>query len=102
MRLFDAFVNFQGGAEPIIAFADLSRLTEVVKTAFLVATVLISYAMIVSLPFQSACPQSPTISSQIYRLYIVWSYNKFIIIFPLMTWCGLIGTSRDRHTIAAD
>ena len=56
MRLFDAFVNFQGGAEPIIAFADLSRLTEVVKTAFLVATVLISDAMIVSLPFQSAFP----------------------------------------------
>ncbi|EPT05573.1 hypothetical protein FOMPIDRAFT_1110757 [Fomitopsis schrenkii] len=72
VRLFDAFVNFKGGAEPIIAFADLSRSTEVVKTAFLVITVLTSDAMI------------------IYRLYIVWSYNRFIIIFPLMTWCGLI------------
>lgn len=51
MRLFDAFVNFKGGAEPIIAFADLSRSTEVVKTAFLVITVLTSDAMIVSTPF---------------------------------------------------
>ncbi|KAH9838473.1 uncharacterized protein C8Q71DRAFT_532149 [Rhodofomes roseus] len=72
VRLFDAFVNYKGGAEPIIAFADLSMMTEVIKTAFLVVTVLISDAMI------------------IYRLYIVWSYNKFIIIFPVMTWCGLI------------
>lgn len=48
MRLFDAFVNFKGGAEPIVALADLSQLTEVIKTAFLVITVLISDAMIVS------------------------------------------------------
>ncbi|KZT73701.1 hypothetical protein DAEQUDRAFT_703475 [Daedalea quercina L-15889] len=71
-RIFDAFVNYMGGTEPIIALGDLSRLSEVIKTAFLVATVLISDAMI------------------IYRLYIVWSYNRFIVIFPLMTWCGLI------------
>lgn len=47
IRLFEAFVNWQGGTDPIIAYADLSRLTEVIKTAFLVAIVLTSDAMIV-------------------------------------------------------
>ncbi|PCH42396.1 hypothetical protein WOLCODRAFT_73087 [Wolfiporia cocos MD-104 SS10] len=71
-RLFDAFINYQGGAEPLIALADLSWRSEVVKTAFLVAAVLLSDIMI------------------IYRLYIVWSYNKLIVIFPMLTWCGLV------------
>lgn len=37
-----------GGQEPILVYADLSRTSEVAKTAFLVITVLISDAMIVS------------------------------------------------------
>ncbi|TFY63341.1 hypothetical protein EVJ58_g3307 [Rhodofomes roseus] len=71
-RAFDAFVNFMDGSEPIIAYADLSRKSEVAKTAFLVITVLISDAMI------------------IYRVYIVWSYNRAIIIFPILTWFALV------------
>ncbi|KAH9915758.1 uncharacterized protein B0H18DRAFT_89867 [Fomitopsis serialis] len=71
-RLFDAFITFMGGGEPIIAYADLSRKSEVAKTAFLIITVLISDAMI------------------IHRLYIVWSYNKAIIVFPILTWGALV------------
>ncbi|KAI0729490.1 hypothetical protein C8Q72DRAFT_777826 [Fomitopsis betulina] len=70
-RLFDAFIHYMGGKEPIIVYADLSRTSEVAKTGFLIITVLISDAMI------------------IYRLYIVWSYNKMILIFPALTWCAL-------------
>ncbi|KZT00807.1 uncharacterized protein LAESUDRAFT_527375 [Laetiporus sulphureus 93-53] len=72
VRLFDAFVNYEGGTKPLVAYGDLSFRTEVVKTAFLVMTILTSDIMI------------------IYRLYIVWSYNYWIVIFPMLTWCGLI------------
>ncbi|KAF9810038.1 hypothetical protein IEO21_07156 [Rhodonia placenta] len=72
IRLFEAFVNWQGGTDPIIAYADLSRLTEVIKTAFLVAIVLTSDAMI------------------IYRLWVIWSYNHWVVIFPVLSWCGLV------------
>ncbi|KZT63170.1 hypothetical protein DAEQUDRAFT_185255 [Daedalea quercina L-15889] len=71
-RLFDAFINYMGGAEPLLVYADLSMKSEVAKTAFLVVTVLTSDAMI------------------IYRLYIVWSYNKAIIVFPILTWLALV------------
>lgn len=52
-RLFDAFIHYMGGKEPIIVYADLSRTSEVAKTGFLIITVLISDAMIVST--QSLC-----------------------------------------------
>jgi len=70
--LFDAFVNYNGGTEPLYIYANLALATEVVKSGLLVATLVTSDAMI------------------IYRLFIIWGYNKWIIIFPLLTWLGLI------------
>ncbi|THU83044.1 hypothetical protein K435DRAFT_734296 [Dendrothele bispora CBS 962.96] len=71
IRLFDAFVNFENGSKPLEYYADLSQLTEVVKTGFLMATIAMSDAMI------------------IYRLWVVWGHNPYVVIFPLLTLIGL-------------
>ncbi|TFY53901.1 hypothetical protein EVJ58_g9182 [Rhodofomes roseus] len=71
-RLFQAFVNFRGGTAPLLYYANIALATEVAKSALLVATVLASDAMI------------------IYRLYIIWGYNKGIVVLPILAWFGLI------------
>ncbi|KAH9926158.1 uncharacterized protein B0H18DRAFT_876555 [Fomitopsis serialis] len=71
-RLFEAFVNFRGGTAALFFYADIALPSEVAKSALLVATVIVSDAMI------------------IYRLYIIWGYNKAIIVLPVLTWFGLI------------
>lgn len=70
-RLFDAFVNFLDGQEPLLYYSDLSLTTEVVKTAFLIATLIISDILF------------------IYRLWTVWGHNYYIIIVPCCTVLGL-------------
>ncbi|KAF9558816.1 hypothetical protein CPC08DRAFT_667036 [Agrocybe pediades] len=72
IRLFDAFIHFNDGTTPVLYYADLRRITEVVKTGFLIATLVMCDAMV------------------IYRLWVVWNYNKLVVIFPLCTLAGLI------------
>ncbi|TFK38856.1 hypothetical protein BDQ12DRAFT_682617 [Crucibulum laeve] len=71
LRLFQAFVTFNRGTTPLEFYADLTQTSEVVKTGFLMASLVIGDAMI------------------IYRLWIVWSYNRLVIIFPICTLMGL-------------
>ncbi|KAF9476886.1 hypothetical protein BDN70DRAFT_138739 [Pholiota conissans] len=71
LRLFQAFVLFQNGTQPLDFYADLTQRTEVVKTGFLMASLVLGDAMI------------------IYRLWIVWGYDKRVVIFPLCTLAGL-------------
>ncbi|KAF9543986.1 hypothetical protein CPC08DRAFT_700414 [Agrocybe pediades] len=80
IRLFDAFVNFNGGTMPLAYYADLRRITEVVKTGFLVSTVVTCDAIVVSAPA----------GTTIYRLWVVWNYNKLIVAFPLCSLAGLL------------
>ncbi|EED80156.1 predicted protein [Postia placenta Mad-698-R] len=47
LRLFDAFVNYQGGSNPLYIYANLALPSEVVKSALLVGTLATSDAMIV-------------------------------------------------------
>ncbi|KAI0916097.1 hypothetical protein AcW1_010043 [Taiwanofungus camphoratus] len=70
-RLFQAFVNFQGGTHPLTFYSDMSNPTEVVQTGLLMVTLVIDDAMI------------------IYRLWIIWCYNKLVVVFPLCTLVGL-------------
>ncbi|KAF8161948.1 hypothetical protein K438DRAFT_1686197 [Mycena galopus ATCC 62051] len=70
-RAFLAFIYFENGTFPIGLYGDLSQITEVVKTGFLMATLTIGDALI------------------IHRLWIVWGRNKYVIIFPLCTLMGL-------------
>ncbi|KAI0732227.1 hypothetical protein C8Q72DRAFT_958702 [Fomitopsis betulina] len=69
-RLFEAFVRFKNGAEPALYYADLSVTTEAIKTSFCIATFMICDVLL------------------IYRLWIVWAYNNYIIILPC---CSLLG-----------
>ncbi|KAK0461851.1 uncharacterized protein EV420DRAFT_1628289 [Desarmillaria tabescens] len=73
IRLFDAFVTFEDGKQPLEFYANLSHITEVVKTGFLMASLVIGDSMI------------------IYRLWVVWGFNYYVIIFPLLTLAGLTG-----------
>ncbi|KIJ24716.1 hypothetical protein M422DRAFT_194345 [Sphaerobolus stellatus SS14] len=70
-RLFQAFVTYKEGQASLEFYEDLTQTTEVVKTGFLVASLCLGDAMI------------------IYRLWIVWGYNKRVIIFPICTLIGL-------------
>ncbi|KAJ6612358.1 hypothetical protein B0H10DRAFT_300702 [Mycena sp. CBHHK59/15] len=70
-RLFLAFVHFHNGTKPLQFYLDLSQVTSITKIGLLVATILIGDAIIV------------------YRLWIVWNYNRIVIIFPLCTLLGL-------------
>ncbi|PBK79300.1 hypothetical protein ARMGADRAFT_1021592 [Armillaria gallica] len=71
IRLFDAFVKFEGGTQPLEYYGNLSHITEVVKTGFLIGSLVTSDTMI------------------IYRLWVVCGYNYHVIIFPLATLIGL-------------
>ncbi|KAF7371356.1 hypothetical protein MSAN_00771700 [Mycena sanguinolenta] len=70
-QAFLAFIHSPNSSGPLAFYGNLSEITEVVKTGFLVATVIIGDALI------------------IHRLWIVWGYNKYVIVFPIATLLGL-------------
>ncbi|CCM01517.1 uncharacterized protein FIBRA_03573 [Fibroporia radiculosa] len=72
IRVFNAFVNYEGGTMPIAYYGNLSRPTEVIQSGALVFTAVVNDAMM------------------IYRLWVVWSHRTSIVIFPLCTLLGLI------------
>ncbi|KAF7324333.1 hypothetical protein MSAN_02524200 [Mycena sanguinolenta] len=69
-RAFSAFIRFPLG--PLEFYGNLAETTQVVKTGFLVGTLAIGDALI------------------IHRLWIVWGYNKYVIMFPIGTLIGLV------------
>ncbi|TFY55702.1 hypothetical protein EVJ58_g8082 [Rhodofomes roseus] len=71
IRLFDAFVNFMGGQAALLYYSDLALTTEPVKIGFLIATLITCDILF------------------IYRLWIVWGYNYYVIIVPCLTILGL-------------
>ncbi|KAJ6451268.1 hypothetical protein C8R45DRAFT_883357 [Mycena sanguinolenta] len=70
-QAFLAFIHSPDTSGPLQFYGNLSEITEVVKTGFLVATVIIGDALI------------------IHRLWIVWGCNKYVVIFPIATLMGL-------------
>lgn len=48
IRAFDAFVNFQNGTQPLEFYGNLKDITEVVKTGWLMASLIIGDALVVS------------------------------------------------------
>ncbi|KAJ7596395.1 hypothetical protein C8J56DRAFT_773606 [Mycena floridula] len=71
LRMFDAFVTYNHGETPTAYYADISKTTEVVKTGLLMATLVLSDIMIV------------------YRMWIVWHHNRYVMIFPVLSILGL-------------
>ncbi|KAF8213915.1 hypothetical protein K438DRAFT_1563866 [Mycena galopus ATCC 62051] len=70
-RSFLAFVYFENGSLPIAFYGDLSHITEVVKTGFLSASLVIGDVLIV-------------LAAQ-----VIWGHNIYVIIFPTCTMLGL-------------
>lgn len=88
-RFFAAFVDSKNGAEPVLYYADLALTTEAIKTTFCIATLITCDILIVrgrELP-----PCRCTHCLQIYRLWIVWGYNNYVIILPCCAVLGLCG-----------
>lgn len=56
VRLFDAFVNFEGGKVPQLFYANLAHVTEAVKTGFLIATLITCDILFVSVSCSYARP----------------------------------------------
>ncbi|KAK7013766.1 hypothetical protein R3P38DRAFT_3003914 [Favolaschia claudopus] len=71
-RIFQAFVFFENGTFPAAFYGDLSQITEVGKTAFLITTVAMGDAII------------------IHRLWIIWDRRLTIVLFPVLNFLGLI------------
>ncbi|EGN93348.1 hypothetical protein SERLA73DRAFT_189558 [Serpula lacrymans var. lacrymans S7.3] len=70
VRFFQAFIYFRSGSSPSTFFNSETELTEIIQIGFFMASLVLSDAMFV------------------YRLWVIWSYNKSVVIFPL---CSLIG-----------
>ncbi|KAF9018355.1 hypothetical protein BDZ89DRAFT_1140033 [Hymenopellis radicata] len=71
-RLVQAFYLYKGGAAPVEFLADFSQTSNIVRTTFDLGTVIIGDAMIT------------------YRLWVVWNYNRRVIIFPCLSIVALI------------
>ncbi|TFK33662.1 hypothetical protein BDQ12DRAFT_614878 [Crucibulum laeve] len=67
IMLFKAFVTFDNGHSPSGFYADLSQPTQVIKSVFVCLTLIIGDTVM------------------IYRLSVIWSFRKSIIIFPICT-----------------
>ncbi|KAJ6605222.1 hypothetical protein DFH09DRAFT_1067501 [Mycena vulgaris] len=72
-RFFFAFVYFAtDGGNPMEFCSDWAQPTEVLQTGFLMASLTIMDALIV------------------HRLWLIWGYNKRVVVFPLCTLFGLL------------
>ncbi|KAJ6478293.1 hypothetical protein C8R45DRAFT_1006981 [Mycena sanguinolenta] len=71
-RAFLGFIHFADTLGPLRFYGDLTQLTEVIGTGFVAVTTIISDILI------------------IHRLWVVWGYNKTIVIIPIATSVGLI------------
>jgi len=65
VRLFDAFVNYNGGHSPLEYYAAVWLSNEAAQTSFLIATL-------------ASCD-----SMLIYRLWIVWNHNYWVVVLPM-------------------
>ncbi|KAJ7487067.1 hypothetical protein FB451DRAFT_1535485 [Mycena latifolia] len=71
LRAFQGFIYFHDGMGAALYWSDNSQVTETIGGVFLALSVCIGDAMI------------------IYRLWVVWSYNKTVIILPTLSLLGL-------------
>ncbi|KAJ7446315.1 hypothetical protein FB451DRAFT_1412343 [Mycena latifolia] len=70
-RVFIGFVTFRDGTAAPAFFDDNSQITTTVQNIFAALSILIADSMI------------------IYRLWIVWSRNKLVVLLPVLTLIGL-------------
>ncbi|KAJ7818973.1 hypothetical protein B0H14DRAFT_3147641 [Mycena olivaceomarginata] len=69
---FNAFIFFEGGTAPQVYFANNRSAIQAAEWGTGIVTIVLNDYMM------------------IYRLWVVWNYNKAIIGLPLLTWIGLI------------
>ncbi|KAJ6537444.1 hypothetical protein DFH09DRAFT_1324298 [Mycena vulgaris] len=71
VRFLRGFIYFHDGMDAVVYFRNKADVTETVGNAFLVSSVVVGDSMI------------------IYRLWVVWSFNRKIIILPILSLLGL-------------
>ncbi|KAJ7486988.1 hypothetical protein FB451DRAFT_775682 [Mycena latifolia] len=91
LRAFQGFIYFHDGMGAAIYWSDNSQVTETIGGVFLALSLCIGDAMI------------------IYRLWVVWSHNKTVIILPMLSLLGLfisflieVAGTKDLPSIALD
>ncbi|KAJ7144472.1 hypothetical protein C8R44DRAFT_865390 [Mycena epipterygia] len=72
IRAFEGFIYFHNGMDAAVFFNDNAQITETLADSFLALSLVIGDSMI------------------IYRLWVVWSFNKKVIILPIMSLMGLL------------
>jgi hypothetical protein len=85
LRGFQGFIY----GDPNLFFNDNSQITETVGDVFLAFALTIGDAMIVSRLFIRTASARLT-HLEIYRLWVVWSFNKVVIIVPILSLLGFI------------
>lgn len=94
LAIFEAFIYSDDGLSAAAYFNHFSRLTETLANIFLALSLLVGDSMIVSFrPLLLAVFLNTMLRMQIYRLWVVWAYNKVVIIFPLLSLLGLLSMS---------
>ncbi|KAJ7866774.1 hypothetical protein B0H14DRAFT_2504255 [Mycena olivaceomarginata] len=73
IRCFEGFIYFKDGLDANTYFTDTSRRAETIGYVFFALALVIGDSMI------------------IHRLWVVWSFNKIVIILPVLGLCGFIG-----------
>ncbi|KAJ6549864.1 hypothetical protein B0H19DRAFT_1378643 [Mycena capillaripes] len=74
VRCFHGFIYFNDGKSADVYFDDSSGALSTVDNTFLALSIVLGDAMI------------------IYRLWVVWSFNKIVIIVPILSLLGLIAS----------
>ncbi|EED77940.1 predicted protein [Postia placenta Mad-698-R] len=72
MRLFQAFLYYEGGTKPTQFYGDLSQKTYIAQLSALAFCIILGDAILV------------------YRLWIVWAYRKSVIMIPICSLIGLV------------
>ncbi|EED85568.1 predicted protein [Postia placenta Mad-698-R] len=99
-RLFVALANFKKGQDPPQIYTNMSQPTSIARSAALMLTLLISDLMFVSPVIVPRVWIAEVIFRQIYRLWIVWNHNLYVLILPIFTTIGyLVASVGDLRTL---
>ena len=105
IRAFEAFIFWEDGQHADLYYSGTATSSSVARAVLHGATAVVSDMFVVSLSYlrgifdhrrpllrylRSSC------ALQIARLYVIWDYSKWVVIFPSVSLVGQLGTSFER------
>ncbi|KAF8202648.1 hypothetical protein K438DRAFT_1965140 [Mycena galopus ATCC 62051] len=95
-RSFEGFIYFRDGAAANIYFISDSQASGTIGIVFVALSLCLTDFIIVSLRSSASFHLAKNVTvatfGQIYRLWVVWSHNRVVIVLPAMCFLGLAGS----------